>query len=122
MVLMSFRTQNMVLQNKFIDTYALHSIGVHCMAHCTNLVIQTSWKLLLVVWIESLLQYLYIYFAHFPKKHLEIKILKLMATKENKIFQIVKTRWILMLSLAKKVMMKYKILFVKMALNNPTNV
>jgi hypothetical protein len=23
------------------DTYALHSIGVHCMAHCINLAIQT---------------------------------------------------------------------------------
>jgi len=92
------------------------------MAHRTNLAIQTLSKLPLVVWIESFLQCLYFYFSHSPKKHLEfIKILKLMATKENKIFQNVKTRWILMLSLAKKVMTRYRILFVKMALNNPTN-
>jgi len=46
------------------NTYALNSIGVHCMAHCTNLAIQTLSRLPLVVWIESLLQCLYFYFAH----------------------------------------------------------
>ncbi len=41
--------------------------------------------------------------------------------KRNKIFQNVKTRWISMLNFAKKVIVKYKILLVKMVLNNLTN-
>jgi hypothetical protein len=74
------------------DTSAPHSIGVHCMAHCINLAIKTLSKLPLVVWIESLLKCFYFYFGHSPKKFLEfIQILKLMAAKANKIFQIVKT-------------------------------
>jgi hypothetical protein len=37
------------------DTYAFHPIGVHCMAHNTNLVVQTLLGRLLVVRIESLM-------------------------------------------------------------------
>jgi hypothetical protein len=44
-----------------------------------------------------------------------------MATKGNKKFRNVKTRWISMLSPAKRIMAKYKTLLVKMALDNPTN-
>jgi hypothetical protein len=40
-----------------------------------------------------------------------------MQTKGNKIFQNVKTMWMLMLSLAKIVMVEYKTLLVKMALD-----
>jgi hypothetical protein len=75
-----------------------------------------------VVQIESLMQCLYSYFAHSPKKHLEfIKTEEFMATKGNKILRNVKTRWILMLNATKKVMVEYKIMRVKMALDNPTN-
>ncbi len=75
-----------------------------------------------MVQIESLLQCLYSYFAHSPKRHLEfIKITELMATKGNKILWNVKTRWILMLSLAKKIMVEYKTLLVKMILDILTN-
>ncbi len=72
--------------------------------------------------IESLLQYLYSYFAHSFKRHLEFtRIMEFMVTKGNKIFQNVKTRWISKLSHAKTIMAKYKIVLVKMALDNPTN-
>jgi hypothetical protein len=47
--------------------------------------------------------------------------MELMATKGNKILWNVKTRWISMLSPAKRVMAEYKILLVKMTLDNPTN-
>ncbi len=61
-------------------------------------------------------------FAHSLKRHLEfIKISKLMATKGNKIIQNVKTRWILMLNFTKIIMVEYKTLLVKMALDNITN-
>jgi hypothetical protein len=57
------------------------------MAHRINLVVQTLPGLPLVVQIESLLQCLYSYFAHSPKKHLNfIKIVEFMATKGNKFF------------------------------------
>ncbi len=92
------------------------------MAHYINLVIQTLLRLLLVVRIENFVQCLYFYFTHSPKRHLEfIKITKLMATKGNKIFRNVKTRWISMLSPAKRVMVEYKTILVKMTLDNPTN-
>ncbi len=42
------------------EFYALHSIGVHCMAHHTNLAVQT----------------LHSYFAHSPKRHLELQNLQ----------------------------------------------
>ncbi len=44
-----------------------------------------------------------------------------MQTKGNKILWNVKTRWISMLSLAKKTMAEYMIMLAKMALDNFTN-
>jgi hypothetical protein len=96
MVLMSFKAQKMVLQNTFMTPMPLNLL-VHCMAHYINLVVQTLSGLILVVQIDSLLQCLYFYFAHSPKKHLEFtKISKVKVTKGNKILRNV-TRWILML-------------------------
>jgi hypothetical protein len=47
------------------DDHAPYSIGVHCMARCTNLVVQiTLLGLLLVKCTENLLQTLHVYFAH----------------------------------------------------------
>ncbi len=111
-----------VVTKHILDTYAPHSIRVHCMAHCINFVVQTLLSLLLVVWIEILLQCLNCYFPLSFKRHLELtKILKFMAIKGNKILQNVKIMWISMLSLTKKVMAKYKTLLMKMALDILTN-
>jgi hypothetical protein len=66
--------------------------------------------------LEIFLQTLHSYFANSPKKHLQFtKLVEFMETKENKIFQNVKTRWILMFNLTKCS------LFFKMALDSPTN-
>jgi hypothetical protein len=46
--------------------------GVHCMAHRTNLVVQTFSALSLVSKLESLLAAMYNYFVHSLKHHLEI--------------------------------------------------
>jgi hypothetical protein len=60
---------------------------------------------------------------HSHKMHLEfIKLVEHMAIKGTKSFQNVKIRGILMLSLAKKIMTKYKMFLIKMALDNPTNI
>jgi hypothetical protein len=61
------------------EFYAFHSIGVHCVAHHTNLVMQTLLGLPLVIQLENLLQTLHSYFAHSHKRHLEFtKLAKLM--------------------------------------------
>jgi hypothetical protein len=44
-----------------------------------------------------------------------------MEMKKAKIFKNVKTRWIHMLSPTKRVMVEYKTLLMKMAINNPSN-
>jgi len=73
-----------IKQNR--DNYALHSIRVHCMAHCTNLVVQTLLGLPLMIHLENLLQTLYSYFAHSSKRHFEFtKFVEFMQTKGNKI-------------------------------------
>jgi hypothetical protein len=79
------------------------------MAHYTNFAMQTFTGLLLVVCLENMLQTLHSYFAHSPKRHLEFtKLTKFMQTKGDKIFQNVKTMWMLMFNLAKMVMVEYK--------------
>jgi len=129
--LMSFRTNDInVFQNtksnvtkQIQDDYAPFSTGVHCMAHQTNLAMQTLSAIPLVKCIESLLQTLHAYFAHFPKRHLKfIKLTEIMETKGNKILYNVKTQWKnSMLSLTNRVMAEYKTLLLKMAMDNSTN-
>jgi hypothetical protein len=76
----------------------------------------------LVKRIESLLQTLHAYFAHSPRQHLNFtKLVEVMETKRNKIICNVKTRWISMLSLVKRVLAKYKTLLVKMVMDSLTN-
>jgi hypothetical protein len=72
--------------------------------------------------IEGLLQTLYNYFFKSPKRHLEFtKLTELMETKGAKILKNVKTCLISILSPTQSVMAKYKILFMKTALDDPTN-
>jgi hypothetical protein len=76
----------------------------------------------LVKHIESLLQTLHANFAHSRKWHLEFtKLVEVMERQRNKILHNVKTRWISMLNLAKKVLAKYKTFLMKKAMDNPTN-
>jgi hypothetical protein len=90
-------------------------IVVHCMAHHTNLVVQALSMFRLVKHIENLLQTLHVYFACFLKRHLEFtKLAQMMETKGNKILGKIKIWWILMLS---PVMVEYKTLLVKMAID-----
>ncbi len=65
---------------------------VHCMAHRTNLSIQTLSALSLVLKIESLLMFMYNYFVHSSKCHLEtIKLARILECKGNKILKDIKT-------------------------------
>jgi len=83
---------------------------------------QTLSSLPLVIRLEHLLQTLDSCFAHSLKKHLEFtKLVEILETKGNKILQNVKTKWISMLNLTKRLMVEYRTLLVKMTLDNPTN-
>ena len=69
--------------------------------------------------IEDMLQNLYAFFAHSPKRHLEfIKLAELMQAKGLKILKNVKTHWLNMLSPAVRVMNEYRVLLVKMSLDS----
>ncbi len=93
----------------------LFFIGVHCMAHKTNLIIVVLSKLPLVFCIEFMLHSLYSFFAHNPKKFLEFtKLAKTLEIKRLKLLKNVKTWWISMLSPLKHVPIQYKSSFVKM--------
>ncbi len=66
--------------------------GVHCMAHRTNLFIQTLNSLSLVSKIESLLASMYNYFVHSLICHLETtKLAEIFKCKGNKILKNIKT-------------------------------
>ena len=52
---------------------ALFLLGVHCMAHRTNLAVEPLSNLPIVSKIENLYQAMYVYFSHSPKRHLEFQ-------------------------------------------------
>jgi len=81
---------------KIHNDHAPYSIGIHCLTHQMNLnLVQTLSTLPLVKHIESLLQTLHAYFAHYLKHYLEFtKLFKIMKTKGHKIFHIVKIKWV----------------------------
>jgi hypothetical protein len=103
------------------DNFVPHFIKVHCTTHHINLEVQTLLKLHKSIAWKSTTK-ITNFFAHSLKRHLEFTSLtKLMCRKGNKIIWNVKAIWISILNSIKKVMAKYIILFVKMALNNSTN-
>jgi hypothetical protein len=57
---------NVITQTR--EHVALYFISVDCVAHQTNLVIMVLIKLSLVVWVENILQSLYVFLSHSPKK------------------------------------------------------
>jgi hypothetical protein len=101
-----FHGTNNGVTKQIKDNYIPHFLRVHCMAHHTNLVVQTLSEFPLVISLKNILQTLHFYFAPSIKRHLEfIKLAKLVQTKRNKIIQNAKTRWISMLNLIKLRMM-----------------
>jgi hypothetical protein len=65
--------------------------------------------------IEKLFARVYFYFSQFGKKAFELERLVVLSNvKGLKIHQNVKTRWLSMFSLAKKILAKYKALIIQM--------
>jgi hypothetical protein len=94
---------------------APYFIGIHCMAHKTNLAILNFLIMPMVSELEGiLLKILYGYFFSSPKDHLEFpKFAEIVEIIKLKAFQKVKTRWINTFQPLKCVGKKYKILIVK---------
>jgi hypothetical protein len=102
-----------------MQKYAPYLSGVHCMTHCTNLVVAMLSSLRLVSKVESLLARMYNYFARSPKRHLEFcKLVEILESIGNKLLKNIKTWWLSMLSPCKNFFTKYKLLVVKMVGDN----
>jgi hypothetical protein len=85
------------------EQLAFYFIGVHDMAHWTNLVILVLKKLSLVMCIEAMLQSLHAIFHIVEKRYSNLWTL----------LDHVKTHWILMLRLLKWALSGYKLFIVK---------
>ncbi len=91
-------------------------LTIHCVTHQRNPTMQTFFMQPLVHKLEGLLQATYTYFSFSPKRHLVLFVLACTIDKKkrgNKLLCNVKTRWISMLSLTKRVIVEYKSLVVK---------
>jgi hypothetical protein len=87
------------------ETMVPFFMGVHCFVHRTNLDALMLSKLNLVAQLGVLLQAMYAFFFHSPKKYLEFqKLCEMLMEKRNKLLQNVKTRWINMLYPMQQVM------------------
>jgi hypothetical protein len=73
-------------------------------------------------WLVGILQILYVFFVHNPKKFVEFqKLVDVLNMKGNKFFRKVKMRWISILSSTKQIYIKYFPLILKMHINNAKN-
>jgi hypothetical protein len=117
-----FQGAKIGITQQIFNNHVPHMQRIQCIVHHTNLVVQVLSKLNMVNKLESLFQTLYAYFYKSPKRHLEFtKLAKIMEIKGNRPPNNVKTRWISMLALAKRVMGEYHSLIVKMMLYLPFN-
>jgi sulfur relay (sulfurtransferase) DsrF/TusC family protein len=97
------------------EKFPPYMLGVHRVAHWTNLAIQTLSKLPLMFKIEAMLQSIYTYYSLSPKQHLDrCKLANYLEQKALKIIYNMKTCWILMFSLAKWILIEYKIIAIQM--------
>ena len=101
------------------DNHAPFLYGMHCMSHMTNLTVQSLSQVPLVMRIEELLQSLYSFFSHSPKRNQELADLaNIVETAGQRILRNVKTRWISCLEPVKRVMSEYKALVLKMQMDS----
>jgi hypothetical protein len=96
------------------DFWAPFSMDVHCVAHCTHVVVQSLGNLTFITKIEGFMLNMYGYFSHSPKRHLEFqRLVQTLETKGNKILKNVKTRMSIFYAL-KRIMAKYRPLLAMM--------
>lgn len=85
--------------------HAPFMIGVHCMAHQTNLAVEPLSNLPMVEKLEMLCQGLYNYFTMSSKKHLEFqKLANIVETEGLRMCKNVETQWISLLEPLRRVL------------------
>ena len=85
---------------QLINKYASFMIGVHSMAHQSDLDVQIVPNFEVMKHVEDLLATLYFYFSSFLKCTLKfLKLVACLESRDNEILRNVKTRWISMLGL-----------------------
>lgn len=90
-------------------------MNIHCITHPTNLLVQTLSKFEVVRHMEDMLAILSSCFNSLSKCMFEFqKFSVCLESKGNKIIRNVKTHWIFILGLAKKVLEEYNPLVTKM--------
>jgi hypothetical protein len=90
-------------------------LGIHCMAHRTNLAVEPLSNLPLVSKLEALCHGMYAYFSHNPKRHLKFqKLADVVETEGLRVLRNVTTRWISLLDPLRRIMGEYKTLLVKL--------
>jgi hypothetical protein len=98
---------------------AQYMVGLHCVAHKTNLAAICLEKLPVVKKIEALWSALYSCFSRSPARNLSfVRLADDINNSGNKILRNVKTRWISMLPAMKRVLEEYKVLVAQMATDN----
>jgi len=103
----------MIVQLKEQD--APFIISVHCMNHCTNMVVQTFYKLGIVWKIEVMLQSLCVYFSHSLKRlHEFVELANIGETWGQHNLGKIKTHGVSMVFPAKRMLFKCCILVLKM--------
>ncbi len=102
------------------DKYVRHFKCIHCMAHHTNLAIQSLSQIFVMKCKKNLFQSFYSFFFHDLKRHLEfLKLVNLMMVKRRKILQNVQTCWVNMFNSTKRIMSMYMPLIAKMVKDGP---
>ncbi len=100
-----FQSARASLTKQMKENVAPFIMGIHCFVHPSNLVVLVLSMLTLVAQLEALLQALYGFFFHSPKKFLKYQSLcDVFTNKGNKQLINLKTKWINMLSIVKCVM------------------
>ena len=106
---------------QLINKHARFMVGINCVAHQSNIVVQTLYGFEVVRHVDDLLATLYSYFNSSPKHTLEFqKFAACLKSKSNNIPRNVNTYWIVMLGPPKRVLEGYKSLVTKMAVDTPT--
>jgi len=117
-----FQGHRTSMTTQFKDKVVPFIIGMHCFAHQTNLVVITLSNVLLLHWLEGILQSMYVCFSHSLKKFTEFqKLVNLFNMKGKNILWNVKTHYMSMFFPSKIIYSKYRPLIMKMHVESLMN-
>jgi hypothetical protein len=101
--------------------YAPFMVGIHCMAHRTNLASKVLSKIKLVRKVEYLVQDVYTYFARSPKCYHEYQMIAKGISDGLKLLHVVGTRWMSLYKPTLHIFKEYRSIMSKMDNDAPKN-